>query len=224
MDDQYANLTAKYAAKPDGYYDLSRPEMLQFVPEECKSVLEVGCSSGGFGALLKENRSDCEVWGIEPDLTAALVASSRLDHVINAAYSADLLDLHNKSFDAVCFFDVLEHMVNPEKALNECKRLLAENGVVIASIPNILHFYQITKILIEQDWRYEDSGIMDNTHLRFFTKKSILRMFELCGYKVHRLEGIYPSYGLKYTIANAAMFGRLKDWKYVQFAVVARIV
>jgi 2-polyprenyl-3-methyl-5-hydroxy-6-metoxy-1,4-benzoquinol methylase len=221
MDNQYGELAAQYSKKPDGYYELSRPEMLDFVPASSKSILEVGCSSGGFGALLKERDPGREVWGIEPDAEAARTASARLDRVIAKPFSSEVDELQGKRFDAICFFDVLEHLVNPEKALKDCRNFLTENGVVVASIPNILHFYQISEILIQQDWKYRDEGIMDNTHLRFFTKKSILRMFETCGFTVSRIEGISASYGLKYKLANMLTLGRLADWKYVQFAVVA---
>jgi 2-polyprenyl-3-methyl-5-hydroxy-6-metoxy-1,4-benzoquinol methylase len=118
----------------------------------------------------------------------------------------------------------LEHLVNPELVIKELKRFLSPNGVVVASIPNILFFYQIFRILIEEDWRYEDSGILDNTHLRFFTKKSIIRMFEMSGYQVTKIMGINASPGWKYRVANTLTLGRLNDWKYVHFAVQARAI
>jgi len=113
MGDHYNTLKDRYAAKPEGYYDLARPEMLQFVQEAAKFVLEVGCSSGAFGALLKEERPNCEVWGIEPDLESARVAASRLDKVVQGTFSSEVPGLNGKRFDVVCFFDVLEHLANP---------------------------------------------------------------------------------------------------------------
>jgi 2-polyprenyl-3-methyl-5-hydroxy-6-metoxy-1,4-benzoquinol methylase len=145
-----------------------------------------------------------------------------MDRVINDIFTPTLPDIAEKTFDAICLNDVLEHVVSPEQILRELKPFLSPNGVVVASIPNILFFYQIMKILVEEDWKYEKSGIMDNTHLRFFTKKSIVRMFGSCGYEITKLEGINPSFGLKYTLANVATFGRLTDWKYVQFAIQAK--
>jgi 2-polyprenyl-3-methyl-5-hydroxy-6-metoxy-1,4-benzoquinol methylase len=222
MTTSHENLSKQYSSKPEGYYGFSRPEILPFVPGRCKRILEVGCSSGAFGTLVKESIPGCIVWGIEPDSNAAAIASTRLDRVINGVFSADVPELSGQTFDAICFNDVLEHLANPEKALLECKTLLAENGAVIASLPNILFFYQISKILIEQDWKYEDAGIMDNTHLRFFTKKSIVRMFESAGYNVNKIEGINASYGFKFKVANFLTAGWLTDWKYVQFAVQAQ--
>jgi SAM-dependent methyltransferase len=221
MDEQYRDLAGEYAAKSDEYYDQSRPEMLQFIPEHCNAVLEVGCSSGAFGARLKEQRPNCEVWGVEPDVRSAQIAAGRIDHVINGILSPDLPDLKDKRFDAICFFDVLEHLVNPERALIDCKNYLAEGGVIVASIPNILQFYQIGEILYRQDWRYREAGILDSTHLRFFTKKSIERMFQTTGFKRIKITGINPQAGLKFQIANTMLLGRISDWKYVQFAIQA---
>lgn len=221
MDAQYENLAAQYSEKAAGYYDHRRPEVLPFVPDDARSVLEVGCGAGEFGKLVKERNPRCEVWGMEPG-PEAVAAAENLDHVISGVFDGDMPELQGKKFDCIVFNDVLEHIPNPEKVLRECKNFLTDGGCIVASIPNILFFYQITKILYEQDWKYEDSGIMDNTHLRFFTKKSIVRMFESCGYEITKIEGINASFGLKYQVANALLFGRLRDWRYVQFGVQAR--
>ncbi|MBK9436395.1 MAG: class I SAM-dependent methyltransferase [Chloracidobacterium sp.] len=133
--------------------------------------------------------------GIEPSTDAAASASQKLDKVIHGTFQAGVTDLEGQRFDCIVFNDVLEHLVNPEIALNDSKKYLSDEGVLVASIPNILHFYQIWSILKEQDWKYEESGILDNTHLRFFTKKSIIRMFEEHGYKVVRIEGINLALG-----------------------------
>jgi 2-polyprenyl-3-methyl-5-hydroxy-6-metoxy-1,4-benzoquinol methylase len=222
MDTPYSSLSEQYSSKPEGYYENARPEMVPFVPERCKLVLEVGCSSGAFGKLLKESRPECEVWGIEPNAEAAQLASTRLDKAICGTFRAGIPELEGCSFDCIVFNDVLEHVPYPEQILEESKQYLSANGMVVASIPNILHFYQISKILLEQDWRYEDSGIMDNTHLRFFTKKSIMRMFDSCGYDITVIKGINPSAGMKFKLANSILLGRLSDWRFLQFAVQAK--
>jgi len=224
MESQYTDLNAQYATKAETYYELSRPEMVEFIPESAKKVLEVGCSGGGFGALLKKERPDVEVWGIEPSEDVAGKASEKLDKVICGTFQAGLAELQGQKFDCIVFNDVLEHLVNPEIALKDSKQYLSENGTVVASIPNILHFYQIWAILKDQDWKYEESGILDNTHLRFFTKKSILRLFENCGYEVTRLDGINPSYGHTFSIFRLFTLGHISDWKYVQFAIQAKSV
>lgn len=222
MDSQYSDLAGQYSEKAGSYYEMVRYEMLPFVPPDVKIVLEVGCSAGGFGKLIMDNRPECKVWGIEPSLEAASMAQARLDKVINGTLESSETELGGQKFDCIVFNDVLEHLVNPEAALIQARELLTPNGAVVASIPNVLHFYNIWQILTQQDWKYEDSGIMDNTHLRFFTKKSIVRLFESVDLGVAKIEGINPSYGLKFNLANTLFLGKIADWKFIQFAVQAR--
>ncbi len=223
MNEQYKDLARQYANKQDGYYEQERSEMLVFIPENCRFVLDVGCSSGSFGSILKAKRPGIIVWGIEPNENECEAAVQRLDKVICGTFNINEPELSGQKFDCIIFNDVLEHLANPEDVLKISKDYLAENGSVVASIPNVLHFYNIWQILVQQDWKYEDSGIMDNTHLRFFTKKSIIRMFESCGFDVAKINGINPSFGFKYRIANLLTFGKLDDWKYIQFGIQSKV-
>lgn len=223
MNSQYKNLSEQYSEKPEGYYEASRPEMLQFIPSISSSVLEIGCGSGGFGKFVKEQRPGTVIWGIEPDERAADAAVKSLDHVITGTFSAEMPELQGKTFDTVCFFDVLEHMISPESVLTDTKQFLSSNGTLVASIPNVLFYPVIYKILRKQDWEYEKTGVLDNTHLRFFTKKSIIRMFEKCGFEVVSIEGIHPFITKRYKLANILLLNHINDWKFEQFAIAARI-
>jgi 2-polyprenyl-3-methyl-5-hydroxy-6-metoxy-1,4-benzoquinol methylase len=217
----YSNLTEQYSSKGEGYYEAARSEMLEFIPLGASTFLDVGCSSGVFGAELKKSYPSATVWGIELDKQAATAARLKLDHVIEGSFEAGLPELEEKKFDCIIFNDVLEHLVNPGQILLECKNYLSDGGNVVASIPNILYWPAMYEIIRHQDWRYQDSGILDNTHLRFFTKKSAVRMFEDAGYEVSRCEGINPLVMKRYTIANFLLLDHLRDWKYLQFAIVA---
>jgi 2-polyprenyl-3-methyl-5-hydroxy-6-metoxy-1,4-benzoquinol methylase len=210
-----------YQDKRTEYYSNSRLEILPFVPATVAQVLDVGCGTGGFGEALKAN-IECTVWGVEPDEQAALEARTKLDCVFNTTFD-EAIDLHQKRFDCIFFNDVLEHLIDPYSALKFSKELLLPNGYVIASIPNILHFFTISKIIETQDWKYEDEGILDKTHLRFFTKKSITRMFEDCGFKLKDIQGIRPTYGNKYNFLNFILCNRMVDMKYIQFVALAQI-
>lgn len=79
------------------------------------------------------------------------------------------------------FPDVLEHLYNPEKVLNNIKKYLKDEGSILASIPNVMH-YSIVKDLLQGNWSYQEAGILDRTHIRFFTKNEIIRMFERLEY------------------------------------------
>lgn len=207
--------------RTEGFYAYERAELLPFVPENISIVLDVGCSSGVFGALLKKIRPGIEIWGIEPSQTSAMGASRVLDKVFVGGCPGAFAELGNQRFDAIFFNDVLEHLVDPYQVLEEARKFLTPGGRIIASIPNILFYYQIAHILIKQDWKYQESGIMDITHLRFFTKKSMIRMFESSGYRVLRADGINGDNGLKYFLFSLFTLGLLGDWKFPQFVITA---
>jgi len=131
-------------------------------------VLDVGCNTGYLGKDLIEKKK-CYVFGIDYSKTAIDVAKKYLNKVkvVNLEkYSNNI----NDKFDVIIFADVLEHLKFPEKTLNIYKKLLNPNGVILASIPNIANINTRLKLLLG-NWNYTDSGILDETHLKFFTKK-----------------------------------------------------
>ena len=208
--------------KQDQYYHYERNEMLEFIPPTARRILEVGCGAGLFGAGLKSKRG-CEVWGVEPDPGAARQASNVLDRVFCGLFGP-ALDLGPVSFDCIVFNDVLEHMTAPWEALQRGAKLLTPQGVVVASIPNIRHFSVVWDLAVHGKWEYQEAGILDETHFRFFTKSSIRAFFEKQGYAIHRCEGINPGgYGRAYKLLELFFRAAVSDMKYHQFAVVAAL-
>lgn len=201
------------------YYSETRPEMLAFVPGSARRVLDVGCGEGGFGARVREARG-AAVWGIEPNPDAARKAGEKLDRVLVGCFEE--ADLGNELFDCIVFNDVLEHMVDPWAALRRARNHLAATGTVVASLPNLTHFNLLWDLVVREEWRYEKSGILDVTHLRFFTRKGMVRLFSGSGYTVLRIEGINPqTQGRKFRWLNTLFLKRLDRMRYLQFAVVA---
>jgi len=222
---------AGYESKPVEYFEWARPEMLSFVPQNCRRILDVGCGAGGFGETLKRARN-VEVWGVEPVPSVAQRAAGKLDRVIEGDFGPGTA-LPEASFDCVVFNDVLEHMVSPEAALRRARHLLAPQGVVVASLPNVRSFPTIWQLVFHARWEYQDSGVMDRTHLRFFTKSSIVSMFEAEGFEVDSVCGINAYSGIPnvtrplwaaYKLANLLLFGGIGDMKFQQFAVVAKLL
>jgi 2-polyprenyl-3-methyl-5-hydroxy-6-metoxy-1,4-benzoquinol methylase len=201
------------------YFEHERPEMLELVPRTAKRVLDVGCGAGAFSARLKRERS-VETWGVEMNPGAAREASRRLDKVICAPFDSSF-DAGPTRFDCIVFNDVLEHMASPETALKAAHAILSPQGVVLASIPNARHLSVVWELVVQGDWRYRDAGILDRTHLRFFTRTSILRLFRDQGYEVRRCEGINEAAGRKYRCLNVMFLNRLTEMRYLQYAVVA---
>lgn len=220
-------LEKEYNEKDDAYYAHQRHEMLRYIPAGTRAVLDVGCSSGAFGILVKE-KFGCEVWGIEPDKQSAENANKLLDKVYNSFFD-NQIDFGDKTFDCIIFNDVLEHLVNPFEALELCKRYLNKDGVLVASIPNIRFFDAIYHIVIQGDFMYTGAGIFDKTHLRFFTRKSMIRMFTDAGYKINSVDGINSIKELNYKgyknfkFINTLLFGKIADMEYLQFAISAKL-
>lgn len=203
------------------YFGHNRSNMLPFVPLSATRILEVGCAAGLFGEQIKL-RQNAFYWGIEPDAMAAEIALAKLDRVTNA-YFDENFDAEGNRFDCIIFNDVLEHVIDPWRILRLTTGLLSENGTVVASIPNFIYYPNLKEIILTKDWQYKDSGTLDITHFRFFTRKSMIRMFESCEFKVVSCTGINKSKSRLLKVANALSFGRLEDFRYLQFALVAML-
>jgi len=148
-------------------------------------ILEAGCASGYFGNALRAFGH--EVWGVETDNQAAAVAKESLDNVFVGTIEKFLETKDRPSaFDFVTFGDVLEHIADPETILRQTRELLGPQGCVIASIPNVAHL-AVRSMLLEGRFEYSKLGIMDETHLRFFTRDSILELFAHAGFTVERI-------------------------------------
>lgn len=166
----------------DGYFEHTRPELRALVPLTARRVLDVGCGAGGVGAALKAER-DVEVVGLEGFPDAAEQARARLDE----AHCVDLdalpeLPYPHEHFDAMVFGDVLEHLRDPFELLRRLKPLLKSDGVIVCSIPNVKHWSVLFPLLVDDRWTYEDAGLLDRTHVHFFTLAEIDAMLTACGY------------------------------------------
>lgn len=198
-----------------------RSELAPFIPESARTVLDIGCATGEFGATLRAK--GMIVWGIEPNHEAASIATAKLDNVIAAPFDSRILAQINVKFDCICFNDVLEHLFDPHEALVLCKSIMNQRGCIVCCIPNVIQYGNILQILRTQDWKYTDYGIMDYTHLRFFTKNSILRLFLECGYEVESIVGIHSTHSLKFALINLLLMNKLESMKHVHFVVTATL-
>jgi len=173
-----------HATKPmrHGYHDLPRREILALIPTTAKRVLDLGCGTGALGKALKE-RQNCHVTGVELNKDALQIAKSNIDICV-----CDNLNRYNPAlaavrYDCIILADILEHLVNPWSVIQKAATVLSENGCIIASIPNVGHPF-VTSNLQRDLFRYEPAGLLDITHLRFFTKTSIFQMFYGAGLKI----------------------------------------
>ena len=220
----FANVGSAMPAATDlSYYQSQRREMEKFVPLEAQRLLELGCGSGGFGRFLRESREKIHITGIEIHPESAKEARRCLDAVIEQPVEIALASMAAESFDCVVCNDVLEHLVDPWAVLKLIRTVLRPNGTVVASIPNVRYFPVFKSYFLSGDWQYEKWGVLDQTHLRFFTKKSIDRMFEETGFVTSRIEGIFSQpLPWKAALLNHLMGGKLDDMQFERFACVAR--
>lgn len=205
------------------YYSLERKDIFPFIPSGIKRTLDIGCASGNFSLSMK-TEFGVEVWGIEMETDIAEIAKTKLDKVFAGSFDDVCDNLPEEYFDCIFFNDVLEHMPYPENCLEKIKKYLAEGGHIIASIPNVRYVGVLKDLLFKRDWRYQDSGVMDRTHLRFFTEKSIKRMFEDCGFEINWMKGtnMVSPYCLT-SIINILLFNQIKDIKYRQYLILASV-
>ena len=152
--------------------------------ERGSRVLEFGCSTGYMSKALRD-RLGATIVGVELNAEAAELAQAHLERVlVGDAEELDLeAELGGERFDAILFADVLEHLRDPGALLRRVRPLLAEGGTVVASIPNIAHA-SVRLALLGGSWRYREQGLLDETHLRFFTRAGVEDLFESAGYVI----------------------------------------
>jgi len=157
------------------------------------SILEVGCHTGYFSQFLMQNGHD--VLGIEIDESASKVATSKGCKVLcGNIENMNVQKIIDRKFDVILLMDVVEHFVYPETILSSLKRLLEPHGKIIITGPNVA-YWAVRKNLLLGMWNYSDTGIMDRTHLHFYTAATWKELLEKSGYQVVKLlpaEGMIP--------------------------------
>lgn len=148
-----------------------------------KSVLELGCAEGHMSRIFQEN--GCKVIAVEIDREAAQSATPHCERVIIGDLERlDLAaELQTRRFDVVVAADVLEHLKDPASLLLRLKEFLAPEGYIVASIPNVAHA-SVRLGLLAGDFRYRDRGLLDRSHLRFFTRETVQDLFEEAGFVI----------------------------------------
>jgi 2-polyprenyl-3-methyl-5-hydroxy-6-metoxy-1,4-benzoquinol methylase len=168
----------KYDLKPFKFS--SHYKILNLI-EENKKVLDVACASGYLASFLR--KKGCVVDGIDIDIESINEAKKH--------FNAYVLDISKErvvgKYDVVILGDILEHLVEPGEVLSSLKENLNNDGYIVISIPNIVNIYPRLKILFGY-FDYEEKGIFDRTHLRFFTKKSFKKLIKNSGYKIEKIE------------------------------------
>lgn len=172
----------------EDYYQHTRPEVAAFLPSTLGKALEIGCGEGSFSIHLKGAE---EYWGVEPVAEVAERAKEKVPtRVLTGIYDDAHPELPDDYFDLVICNDVIEHMTSHDDFFEKIQQKLKPGGCLVGSIPNIRYLPVLVGLLLRRDWKYEESGVMDRTHFRYFTSKSLQRSFREHGFEIQRFEGI----------------------------------
>lgn len=213
-----------YEDKQADYYSNVRHDLIGLIGKQERNlkILEVGAAYGATLEFLKNNGVAQEVVGV--DLFEDRQHRERYKKVDRFIFgNIEQMDLteYEGYFDIILLPDVLEHLIEPKRALEKIKKYLKNNGSIYISMPNIRHYSAMNKIFFKGDFRYEESGILDYTHLRFFCKKNISQLMIDSGLQIKSLVSSIKIYKGRSAakMFNALTFGLFEEFLTVQYLV-----
>lgn len=216
-----------YTNKPSAYFANIRRDLIQLIEPEQKGVkiLEVGAGYGETLYYLKQSGVANEAVGI--DIFEDVENPERyksIDRFIFCNIENEEFPEYNNYFDLILLPDVLEHLLEPQKILRQLRNYLKPEGRIIVSMPNIRHYSALKKIFINGDFGYEDSGIFDQTHVRFYCKKNMQDLLIDNGYSIVNEESSIVNYQGKSMskVLNRISFGAFEAFLSYQYFFVAK--
>lgn len=215
-------IASEYTDKPDSYFGCARVDAVSVFGAPVERVLEVGCGNGATLRLLLELELAREAVGVEGFEAAAAEARKHLSTI----HCFDLEDFSKYPnlgrFDVIMCLDVLEHLVQPSTVLEHLKCFLKPGGRLIISLPNVRFAGVLVPLVFAGDWKYREAGVLDKTHLRFFTSRSASRLLREAGYSI---DAVYAQRFNRRSISsllNVLTLGLFSDFLSRQFLLVAR--
>ena len=209
-----------YTEKSGDYFGHARTDIEPLLPaRQCAGLraLEIGCSGGHTLAWLKKTGHCHWVAGVEPYAELA-IGHGVIDRFFKLDIEKELPDIAEGSIDLLLCLDVLEHLVNPWEAMRRLDRLLKPGGTLIVSLPNLRNYHIIAALAFRGQFTYTDSGTLDRTHLRFFTRSSAIELTETAGARVTAVVGTETDRWQKRLLARLG----LGDLLAKQFLLAAR--
>lgn len=216
-----------YDEKASDYYSNIRKDIISLINPNQKGlrILEVGAAYGETLYYLKQNGIAAETVGIDLfEDTKNKQNYKPTDKFIFGNIEELELSEYDNHFDVILLPDVLEHLIEPKGALAKLKKCLKADGNMIVSMPNIRHYSVFKQIFLKGDFRYQESGIFDYTHMRFYCRKNIQELLETSGYKVLKQESSIKNFkGKSISKAiNLITFGIFEEFFSYQYFFVAK--
>ncbi len=162
------------------YSDILNPDLLDRIPIDAARVLDVGCNAGALGLEFKRRNPAARYYGIETDPEAAAIAQTRLDALATVSVEQEPFPFGDITFDCIIYGDVLEHLIDPWRIIRLHAERLSEHGVMLICMPNVEHWSFAERVL-RGTFDYEEQGLFDRTHLRWFTFETTRRAIREAG-------------------------------------------
>lgn len=203
------------------YFSGQRSDIASLIPKGCERVLDVGCGFGGLGRSLLA-RGVGQVYGVELNPAAA----AELAGIYAGYWIGDVEEVSLpegiERFDCIIFADVLEHLRDPWATLKRYLQWLKPGGLVIASIPNVRNIALLYNLIVRGRWQYEEHGLLDRTHLRFFTRREIIDLFAAAGLEAEFVGSNNENLSAFRRILAAPILALIPDLVVCQYLVSAR--
>ncbi|HEX8530565.1 MAG TPA: methyltransferase domain-containing protein [Cytophagales bacterium] len=214
-----------YSEKKVEYFSNPRLDLISLLPEQKNSrILEIGAGGGDTLVKIKELGLAQEVVGVELfDMPHTNQQHPAIDRMLICNIETTELPLPKQYFDAILCGDVLEHLLDPWAVVHKLNGHLRPGGVLIASIPNFREFKNLYKVVIKGDFTYEEAGILDKTHLKFFCKRNVLQLMQTGPLRVTKVSTNldYTPYTTKKHVFNKLTFGLFEEFLALQYIIVS---
>jgi methionine biosynthesis protein MetW len=205
----------------DAYYNQEKEFLLHLIPDGPNKVLDVGCGSGGVGRKLLNSGKAAEMVGIEIFEAAAEKARKHYRTVhVGDVESMDLA-AYRKYFDVIICGDVLEHLREPSAVLQDLHRCLRDDGLIVCCVPNVRYWRVWKDLVFQGKWEYASEGVMDQTHLRFFTTRSFKKLLIDTSFTIQD-EEMQIAQGPKQRSFNKITGGVFQEFLGSQMLITAR--
>lgn len=191
-----------------GYFSVIRHEILEIIPPGDHRILDIGCGTGATLKQLKYCGKAMETCGIELNPDAAKIAAQNIDTILTGDAGVIEIPFKKNYFDYILFCDVLEHFFHPDQILGKYAPYLKNEGLIIVSIPNIKYYKIVLSLLFRDRFEYKDEGILDQSHIRFFTRHEIVNLFVHSDFEILK---ILPKIGKKVLVKDTPLYSLLRN-------------